>query len=403
MKVKLLAAGLATLFLYNLASAQGYDIRTTGRNNLRAAPSLDGAFLETVPSGTVLTVIGELNRWLKISRNGAEVWMADWVGYTRVEGGEAAASQPVSSVPAQVDNCCFVDRQCNTPADWESGYWAFQNGQCVAPVQSQSSAAQPVSNVPAQADNCCFVDRQCHSAQDWESGYWAFQNGQCPVTTVAQSGAAASSAAPSSAAIPLSTSYMTEGVRRFLADPATDPFNNCCHMRYQDKDCSGDAEWEAGYWAFQNRQCIPPAPLGSRPAIVGNATFVNVVERALDLIAIHAPDWLNYIYNSGSLKIDLHPSGGANGFLNRTWTIASEDRVWMPDQRFLAGFAGFIAHEACHAIQQRTYSPVAGLDQRSCLRRGAVGCHRGHQSQLRGRLLAAGSDRQYPKPERWWW
>ncbi|MCY4538647.1 MAG: SH3 domain-containing protein [Chloroflexi bacterium] len=402
MKVKLLAALLATLFLYNLASAQGYDIRTTGRNNLRAAPSLDGAFLETVPSGTVLTVIGELNRWLKISRNGGEVWMADWVGYTRVEGGEAAASQPVSNVPAQVDNCCFVDRQCNTPADWENGYWAFQNGQCAAQPQAQTPA-QPISNVPAQVDNCCFVDRQCHSAQDWESGYWAFQNGQCPVTTVAQSGAAASSAAPSSAGIPLSTSYMTEGVRRFLADPATDPFNNCCHMRYQDKDCSGDAEWEAGYWAFQNRQCIPPAPLGSRPAIVGNATFVNVVERALDLIAIHAPDWLNYIYSSGTLKIDLRPPGGANGFLNRTWTIASEDRVWMPDPHFLAGFAGFIAHEACHAIQQRTYSQSPGwTNEAGCVEAQlavieAISPNSGDVRWLRD-LIA-----NIQNPERWWW
>ncbi len=153
---------------------------------------------------------------------------------------------------------------------------------------------------------------------------------------------------------------MTEGVRRFLADPATDPFNNCCHMRYQDKDCSGEAEWEAGYWAHQNRQCIAPAPLGTRPSIEGNATFVNLVERALDLIGIHAPEWLNYIYSSGTLRIALYPPGGANGYINTTWTIASEDREWMLDHDFIVGYAGFIAHEACHASSAHTANQRAG-------------------------------------------
>ena len=335
--------------------------------------------------------------------------MADWLGYSRVEARGPTASQPASNVPAQVDNCCFVDRQCNTPADWENGYWAYQNGQCAAPAQSQTPA-QPVSNVPAQVDNCCFVDRQCNTPADWENGFYAFRDNQCGAPAPAQSQTssqpvnsstsqvdnccfvdrqcntpadwengfyafrdnqcqastggqlkvAASSQAPSGAAIPLSTSYMTEGVRRFLANPTTDPFNNCCHMRYQDKNCSGDAEWEAGFRAFQNHQCRPPAPLGTRPAIDGSAAFVNVVESALDLIAIHAPDWLNYIYNSGVHKILMLSPGGANGFFNRGWLIASEDRDWMPDHRFLAGYAGFIAHEACHAIQQRTYSQSEG-------------------------------------------
>ena len=135
MKAKLLAATIAVFFLYSMASAQGYDIRTTSRNNLRAAPSLDGTFLETVPSGTVLHVVGRSGRWLKINRNGNEVWMADWVGYSRVESSAGPAPQPASNVPAQVDNCCFVDRHCATDAEWSEGWHAFQNNQCAAPGQ----------------------------------------------------------------------------------------------------------------------------------------------------------------------------------------------------------------------------------------------------------------------------
>lgn len=76
---------------------------------------------------------------------------------------------------AQVDNCCGLDRQCQTDQEWTDGYWAFQHGQCAAPAQSQAT-----SNAPAQVDNCCFVDRQCHTDAEWTDGYWAYQQGQCP-------------------------------------------------------------------------------------------------------------------------------------------------------------------------------------------------------------------------------
>ena len=46
----------------------------------------------------------------------------------------------------------------------------------------------------AQIDNCCFVDRQCGSNQEWINGYHAYQNGQCAVP--APSGQPANSSAP---------------------------------------------------------------------------------------------------------------------------------------------------------------------------------------------------------------
>ncbi len=402
MKVKLLAAITSVFFLYSMISAQTYSIRVEFNTNLRADHSLESRVVESAPAGSILQVVDSFNRWLKINRSGREVWMASWVSHSRIadSGQTETAAQPASNI----DNCCFVDRQCHNAQDWENGYWAFQNGQCAAPAGSQpQTSTQPVSSVPAQVDNCCFVDRQCNTDAEWADGYHAFQNNQCPVSTGAQLGAATGSPTPSSASIMLSTPYMTEGVRRFLANPASDPFNNCCHMRYQDKDCSGDAEWEEGYWAYQNRQCIAPAPLGARPSIEGNATFVNLVERTLELIRIHAPEWLNYIYSSGTLQIKLAPPVGAHGFLNSTWTISSEERAWMLDHDFFASYAGFIAHEACHAIQQRTYSQSAGwTNEVACVEAQAAvieAINPNHHDIWWLRDLVA----NIQNPERWWW
>ncbi|MDE2949967.1 MAG: hypothetical protein OXT68_04295 [Chloroflexota bacterium] len=81
---------------------------------------------------------------------------------------------------SDIDNCCFVDRQCHSEQDWTNGYWAFQNNQCPAPASSHpATGSPPAVSAPAQIDNCCFVDRQCQSEQDWADGYWAYQRGQC--------------------------------------------------------------------------------------------------------------------------------------------------------------------------------------------------------------------------------
>ena len=347
MKAKFLAAIIAMLALYSVVSAQDYQIRTNGRNNLRAAPSLDGTFVETVPSGTILHVIGKQNRWLKISRNGREVWMADWLGYSRVEGIVETASPPASNI----DNCCFVDRQCNSDQQWTDGYYAFQNSQCAAPSQSQPQAsAQPAGQVPSSINNCCFVNQQCHSEQDWEQGFYAYLSSQCPV----------SGGAPRVAW----TSYMPAEVNRFLTDPSKDPFNNCCYMHHG--TCHSDKDWERGRRDYRNHECIRPAPLGTRPAIVGNAKFRNLVETALELIGIHAPEWLHYIDNSGALMFEALPDQ-SGGFYNQRWSIAhgwtsfeNGDPSWAPDNHYIVGYAGGITHEACHAIQQRTYTQTAG-------------------------------------------
>ncbi|MCY4072882.1 MAG: SH3 domain-containing protein [Chloroflexi bacterium] len=166
---------LSTLcLLCSLVSAQGYAIRVNFNTNLRAAASLQARVLETAPAGTILDVIGAVDRWLRINRDGREVFMANWVSFTRLE-----ASAPTQPQPArEIDNCCFVDRQCATDHEWTDGYWAFQNGHCAAPAQSPPQA-QPTGSQPSQADNCCYLHWNCKSDDDWTAGARAFRSNQC--------------------------------------------------------------------------------------------------------------------------------------------------------------------------------------------------------------------------------
>ena len=184
MRIRLLAVILAVFAFCGVASAQAYFIRAESRNNLRSCAGFNCRVVETAPIGTVLEVIGEYNRWLKINRNGEEVWMANWIDYSRVEPGE----QTSAPLPSDVDNCCFVDRQCGSDEEWTSGFWAFQNNQCAAPAASLPQTLPPASVDPSQIDNCCFLDWLCVTDDDWQSGFQAFQNNQCKHPGVAIEG-----------------------------------------------------------------------------------------------------------------------------------------------------------------------------------------------------------------------
>lgn len=177
MKKKLILLMIAVCVLPAVASAQSYSIQVTYNTNLRASSSLEARIIETARAGTTLHVEGSRDRWLQINRNGNQVWMASWVGHTRVNG----AVSPVNTQPqatTNVDNCCFVDRQCNSDHEWTDGYWAFQNGQCAAPVQAQT-LTQSVSVDDGQADNCCFLGWQCNTNDEWASGFHQHRLGQC--------------------------------------------------------------------------------------------------------------------------------------------------------------------------------------------------------------------------------
>ena len=187
MKAKLVAVMSVLFLLCGVAFAQSYQIRTDNIINLRNGYSLSDDIVETVPAGTILQVVGKFNRWLKIDRNGSEVWMADWVAHTRIQGSQEVGSpQPATGSQSEVDNCCFVDRQCSTEDQWVSGYFAFQNNQCnVPPTQTMQSQPQ-VSSQPAEIDNLCYTVRTCYTPQDWLDGYYAFQAQQGQVSSSSQ-------------------------------------------------------------------------------------------------------------------------------------------------------------------------------------------------------------------------
>ena len=186
MKTRFLAAALALFVLCTAAAAQEYQIRAGANVNLRDTYSLEGAVVEVVPSGAILQVVGQFNRWLKIDRSGSTLWMADWVNYSRVGGSDR--TQPARAVQdggqtitqSQIDNCCFVDRQCTVDAEWVSGYLAFQNGQCAAPPQAGLQLPVTSTDIDSSGvNNCCFLNWQCNSDEEWARGHWAFYLGQC--------------------------------------------------------------------------------------------------------------------------------------------------------------------------------------------------------------------------------
>ncbi len=188
--------GMACLFMLTIApstiiaQANCFPNATaylSGDMNIRAGASSNSRIVATAGAGDSFAVRqsqhGEAWCWLDVGLG----WMAKT---TRV-----ASSPPPLSAPAQpqanINNCCFVDRQCDTESEWTSGYWAYQNNECPVAVQPvpQSQSAQPApqsalqsaqqSAHQAQIDNCCYIDRQCHSETDWNRGYQAFQNNLC--------------------------------------------------------------------------------------------------------------------------------------------------------------------------------------------------------------------------------
>ncbi len=139
MKERLIIVTMLLVFAGGAALAQSYQIRVTWPVRLRASHSLDSAVVAKTRADEVLQVVGRFNRWLKIERDGSTAWLADWVDYTRLDQ-EAPPAAPASEStanqqqPSDIDNCCFVDRHCQTDGEWADGYWAYQRNECPAPA-----------------------------------------------------------------------------------------------------------------------------------------------------------------------------------------------------------------------------------------------------------------------------
>lgn len=328
-KAKLLIATILLAFVCAVASAQSYHIRVTNNTNLRASYSLDSAVLASAPAGATLHVVGQHGRWLNISRDGRSYWMADWVGYTRAELTAPAQTQPV----ANIDNCCFVARQCNSDQEWENGWWAYQSDRCGGRAQASS---QPANSQSGQTDNCCFIGWQCNADSDWQRGYRAFQDNQCDIA------------------------------ERHAEQPVVIPagVDNCCFVNRQ---CNTDAEWVSGWQVFQHFQCVvPPATQGI--SIQGSPDFVAQVSAALRLLRDRAPQWWKYA-TSGLNTIKMAPEGSGSGVYTETKTYQETLSEVLKDGTGEAGLVYVIfgiVHEACHVNDGHRYHQAVE-EEKACM------------------------------------
>lgn len=115
-----------------------------GNMNIRSSASTESAVVARARAGDEFAVAssqrGETWCWLEINRG----WLANTarVRSTRpTQPVVTGAVSPATSQPANIDNCCFVDRQCASEQEWVDGYWAFQNKQCSPPTNASTQEA----------------------------------------------------------------------------------------------------------------------------------------------------------------------------------------------------------------------------------------------------------------------
>ena len=356
MKTRFAAVAICVIVVCGIAFAQPYQIRVSQNTNLRASHSLESAVLVSARAGTTLQVVGRHNRWFQVERGGRQYWMAGWVNHTRVDERQTRVEEEQTAPAQDINNCCYVNRQCATSQEWEAGYWAYQRDECPANQPATNGTASISPSTERPVDNCCFVNRQCVSYEEWEAGYWAYQRNECPASQPATSGTEA------------------------ISPPAGQEVDNCCFVNRQ---CESEREWVDGYHAFlYDSQCVaePPAvssasgaqfacqsPASSHAiAIWGPSDFKNRLGCALDLLKRKGGGWYNYTV-SALQSIQATGSGGARVY------SATGKVLWGSDSSSirsgdLASIAATLAHEACHVHRHRARLEAGGVEgERACV------------------------------------
>ena len=319
----------------------------------------------------------------------------EWVaGYQAFQRNECPVSQPVAPVSAPVsapagqpvDNCCFVNRQCATEQEWVAGYQAFQRNECpvsqpVAPVSAPVSApaGQPV-------DNCCFVNRQCATEQEWVAGYQAFQRNECLSSQPATQG----------------TSVQTSSAPQQI--PAG--VDNCCQVNMQ---CAGDEDWRRGWAAYKHYQCRADVPVlrADVPVLInGGAGFREQILEAFLMLQRAASYW--YDYTIRELNKVQQTGSYANTYVDVDTKVfyLHYDDPWPTGRtrrEHIVFTASILAHEACHVHRYEAGLEHAGLvGERACTERQleahiAMDPHDPRADEHR-KTLATIHD-----PSTWWW
>ena len=175
---------LACAILAGTAAAQDQCYRhnvayVSATMNVRQSNSINSQLLRKAVAGESFTVSssaqGGTYCWLNIS----DGWMARTGRVSASPPGGTTPPVEQTTQPSNIDNCCFVNRQCQTDQEWVDGYWAYQRNECPVGAPTTETSPQPVSSTPADVNNCCFAGWQCHTDEEWVRGFWAYQNNQC--------------------------------------------------------------------------------------------------------------------------------------------------------------------------------------------------------------------------------
>ncbi len=298
MKVKILFPMFALLLLWGAAAAQDYYVHTIGRVGLQEEPRMWGNQVDIASRGEVVRVIGQQGDYLKIVRNGRELWMRAWAASGPIAAG------PDGQAPAPMDNCCYMGWDCGTDQKkWEDGHHAYQWGEC-----------------KTDFNNCCyFPGWDCQSDDDWIRGYHALHAGSCdaslqtPISTPSETASVSIAAGRTNTVrvtfrTNLRSSYSLQsriittvapgttlsvlgsrdnwlktdwrGAEAWLANwaPMThiggasgatrdlvtvdipEGVDNCCFVNWT---CTTDEDWQRGYHALMDNQCTAPGPAAS--------------------------------------------------------------------------------------------------------------------------------------------
>ncbi len=146
----------------SLASGDCYQGKVAyiiGTMNIRASATTNSSVVAIARVGDVFIVTqsrqGEKWCWLKTTKG----WLAKTLHVRSAKPVYSSGASPSlasqSSPQSDIDNCCFVDRQCTTEQEWKDGYWAYQNNQCGVPVQSTLI----VSGRPLIVGSATFISR----------------------------------------------------------------------------------------------------------------------------------------------------------------------------------------------------------------------------------------------------
>lgn len=257
-----LALLLALVLALSSLAQNSYMIRLDTEANLRESWSLDSELAVRVPQGTQLAVIKHFNRWLKVSYQGNELWLADWVMHTRLNAdGSPPDTSPMMAMPADMPPSNYHIRLLietnlrelhslnsdivavlaegsvlNVVNSFNRWLEVEHNGghAWIADwVQHERLTDEEVGDLYAPpptmmyVDNCCQLGRDCESGADWRGGHIDFMAGLCPP--------------------PADTDEMVYETPEFLT-----LMNNCCLMG---RSCESQDDWQSGYYDYARDKC----------------------------------------------------------------------------------------------------------------------------------------------------